>query len=106
MELFCRCFLIEIFIIVWYTMTAKNDNEMRTGQMSAKDMNSILWEMEHPEYSQVLDYIRENPSITIRELCEKMYYTDKKIKRILQKHKDDGVLTHVGSGRGGYWKVN
>ena len=74
--------------------------------MSAEDMSSILWEMDHPEYSQVLDYIRENPSITIRELCEKMYYTEKKIMKILQKHKEDGVLIRVGSGRSGYWKIN
>ncbi len=54
--------------------------------MSTEDMNSILWEMEHPEYGQVLEYIRENPSITICELCDKMYYTEKKIKKILRKH--------------------
>ena len=74
--------------------------------MGAEDMNSILWEMEHPEYGQVLDYIRENPSITICELCDKMYYTEKKIKKILQTHKENGTLTRIGSGRSGYWKVN
>ena len=74
--------------------------------MSAEDMNSMLWEMEHPEYGQVLDYIRKNPSITICELWDKMYYTEKKIKKILQTHKDNGTLIRVGSGGGGDWKVN
>lgn len=49
--------------------------------MSVENIDSILWEMEHPEYGQVLDYIRKNPSITICELWDKMYYTEKRSRK-------------------------
>ena len=39
------------------------------------------------ENEQILDYIRENPSITIRELCEKMDCTASKIKRLYKNSK-------------------
>ena len=61
---------------------------------------------EQEEYEQVLAMIRENPSITIGELCEKMYYTENKIKRVIRSYKESGKLTRVGSSRSGYWKIN
>lgn len=65
-----------------------------------------FYQDEQTEYEQVLDLIRENPSITIGELCDRMYYTENKIKKILRTHKDNGTLTRIGSGRSGYWKIN
>ncbi len=61
---------------------------------------------EQTEYEQVLDLIRENPSITIGELCEILYCTENKIKRVIRIYKETGRITRVGSSRNGYWKVN
>ena len=58
------------------------------------------------EYEQILELIQENPSITICELSEKMYYTENKIKRVIRECKESGRLTRMGSSRSGYWKVN
>lgn len=72
-------------------------------------MSYTIWTVDpdqQKENERILEYIRENPAITIFELGEKMYYADSKIKRILQKLKETGTLTRVGSGRSGYWKIN
>ena len=58
------------------------------------------------ENGQILELIRNKPDITIHELSEKMFCTESKIKRILQKYKKDGILTRVGSDRKGSWKIN
>lgn len=58
------------------------------------------------ENEQILELIRENPSITIYELSEKMYDTENKIKKVIRECKETGRLTRIGSDRKGYWKVN
>lgn len=80
-------------------------HEMRIGQMKMQDF-CLDDQNYQTEYEQILEMIRENPSITICELSEKMYYTENKIKRVIRECKESSRLIRMGSSRSGYWKVN
>jgi predicted HTH transcriptional regulator len=62
---------------------------------------------ENPEKSseKILNAIRKNPQITIKELSEWTQITTRAIEKTISKLKSVGFLERVGSDKGGYWKV-
>ena len=50
--------------------------------------------------------IKENPSITRKEMAEKIGISDDGIKYNLSKLKQMNILTRVGSDRSGTWKIS
>jgi len=54
---------------------------------------------------KIIVLIKENPSITILELADKIGLTVKGIEWNIKKLKEDGKLKRIGPAKGGYWEV-
>ena len=54
---------------------------------------------------KILALIKEDPTITIPMLSEKIGVTERTIERNLRKLQSDNLLTRVGGAKGGYWKL-
>ena len=54
---------------------------------------------------KMLQQIRQNPSITMKELSEILQLSPKTIEKQLSLLKADGILTRLGPDRGGQWQV-
>lgn len=55
--------------------------------------------------SRVLDAIRENPSVTAKQLHAQLGINERRISRIVQSLKLTGRVIRIGSDRKGYWEV-
>ncbi|MBF0407275.1 MAG: winged helix-turn-helix transcriptional regulator [Candidatus Riflebacteria bacterium] len=53
----------------------------------------------------ILDACRENPSITITEMAEKIGITERSVQRNIQKLQFEGFLRRVGGRKEGYWQI-
>ncbi|MBC7473760.1 MAG: winged helix-turn-helix transcriptional regulator, partial [Candidatus Sericytochromatia bacterium] len=54
---------------------------------------------------KILDYIAQNPEITIPELASNIGVTERSIERNIQSLQKDNKLKRSGSAKGGKWKV-
>ena len=54
---------------------------------------------------KIISLIKENPSITIHELADKIGLTVKGIEWNIRKVKEDGKLKRIGPAKGGYWEI-
>jgi ATP-dependent DNA helicase RecG len=54
---------------------------------------------------KILELIRQNPSMTRRELASAVGITEDGIKFNLNKLKKDRLIKRVGPDKGGYWEV-
>ena len=54
---------------------------------------------------KIIDLIRQNPSITIPEIAEKIDLTIKGVEWNIKILKKEGILQRVGSLKGGHWEV-
>lgn len=55
---------------------------------------------------KLIRIIRENPNVTIAEMCKATGLSDKGVRKNLDKLKKQGVLQRIGPAKGGLWKVN
>lgn len=55
---------------------------------------------------KIIELIKENPSVTRKEMAEKIGISDDGIKYNLNKLKQMNILTRVGSDRSGTWKIS
>lgn len=55
---------------------------------------------------KIIELIKENPSITRKEMAEKIGISDDGIKYNLNKLKQMNILTRIGSDRSGTWKIS
>lgn len=53
----------------------------------------------------ILDACRENPSVTIPEMAEKICITERSVQRNIQKLQVEGFLRRMGGRKEGYWEV-
>ena len=58
-----------------------------------------------PKEELVYNSIRNNPSITIKQLAEECNISPRTIQRILSYLKDSEIITRIGSDKTGYWQV-
>jgi predicted HTH transcriptional regulator len=56
-------------------------------------------------WSEILDLIKDNPSVSRKELSETLGINPSAIQKHIQKLKNEGFIERVGGDRGGYWKV-
>lgn len=68
-------------------------------------LDSVLDMSTEKSTEKLLRIIRENPNITIAEMCKAIGLSDKGIRNNLNKLKQQGVLQRIGPVNGGYWKV-
>ncbi len=55
---------------------------------------------------EILRFIEKNPNITIMELSKQLNISDRAVKNNLNKLKDAGILSRIGSDKTGHWKIN
>ena len=53
-----------------------------------------------------MDLIKENPSISRKELSEKLDINPSAIQKHIQKLKSEGLIERMGGDKGGYWKFS
>jgi len=54
---------------------------------------------------KILDYFKENPKTTIKEIAQYLGLSARAIEKQIAKLKKAGKLQRVGSARTGYWEV-
>ena len=54
---------------------------------------------------KIISLIKENPSITIHELADKIGLTVKGVEWNIKKLKEKGKLKRIGPAKGGYWEI-
>lgn len=54
---------------------------------------------------KILQLLRENPSLTLREVSEKLGLTQRAVEKQIVKLKNKNRLQRVGSARKGHWKI-
>ena len=54
---------------------------------------------------KILDFIKENPELTITELAQRTGISDRAVKKNIKKLKEKGLLRRVGADTSGHWEV-
>jgi ATP-dependent DNA helicase RecG len=54
---------------------------------------------------QIIEAIRENKNITIKELSEIVGIAEKNIENNLKVLKSQGIIERIGPAKGGYWQI-
>jgi Fic family protein len=73
--------------------------------VEAIDGEKVVRKGGQKKWSETLDLIKENPSITRKELSEKLRVNPSAVQKYIQKLKYDGLIERVGGDKGGYWKI-
>ena len=55
---------------------------------------------------KILDILKENPTLSIKKVSERLNISSRQAERIVAKLKADGRITRVGSNKSGSWRVN
>ena len=53
----------------------------------------------------VLDAIKKNPTVTIKQLSELLGYSEKTAARMINTLSEKGIIESVGSSKTGTWKI-
>ena len=53
----------------------------------------------------ILDVIRENNAVSLKELAQKIGVASKTIQRDLGRLKSENVIRRIGPDKGGYWQI-
>lgn len=59
-----------------------------------------------PRGKLVLSLIQENPSISRREIAERLNLTDKQIRTTIENLKNRYIIYHEGPNKGGKWVIS
>jgi len=54
---------------------------------------------------KILEYIKQNPKITIKEMATLLNLTTRAIEKQIANLKSDNKIVRVGSARKGYWEI-
>ena len=54
---------------------------------------------------KLLEYLKENPKVTQKELAEYFSVTKRTIERNMNILKKEKIIERVGNNRSGYWKI-
>jgi len=77
-------------------------------EMILKSMQNTLQSDQKSNYKsnqKILSLMKENSSITIKELMEILSMSESGIKKVIKKLKDEGTLHRIGSLKAGYWQI-
>lgn len=53
----------------------------------------------------IMELMRKNPNITIIELSKQLNISDRAVKNNINKLRNEGIISRVGSDKTGYWKI-
>jgi ATP-dependent DNA helicase RecG len=54
---------------------------------------------------KILDAIKQNPQITVPELCAVVGLTQKGVEWNIKRLKAEGLLRRIGPAKGGHWEI-
>lgn len=54
---------------------------------------------------KIIKFIRNNPSVTSKELMNEVNLSEPGVKKNLKQLKDMGLIKRIGANKNGYWKV-
>ena len=54
---------------------------------------------------EILALLRNDPTMTIEEVCKKVGVTKRVTERHFERLKKDGIIKRIGSDKTGYWKI-
>ena len=54
---------------------------------------------------KILSEIRQNPSVSIRELQDLVGLSESGVKKVLRQLRNDGIIVRVGGAKGGHWEI-
>lgn len=85
-------------------MTDGKTDAMTDGKTDAKFIDDSFQRLTDTE-SKILEQIKENPTITQRQLANSLELSDSGVHYAMRELKEKGLLTRVGSNRNGGWKL-
>ena len=85
-------------------MTDGKTDAMTDGKTDAKFIDDSFQRLTDTE-SKILEQIKENPTITQRQLANRLELSDSGVRYAMRELKEKGLLTRVGSNRNGGWKL-
>ncbi|MDR1459925.1 MAG: HTH domain-containing protein [Bacteroidales bacterium] len=83
-------------------ITVGEESEKSRRKMSEKNVGEKLTKRQ----KSILEHIKQNNTISAKEISVLLQTTDRTIEREIQKLKKTGILDRIGGDRGGYWKIN
>jgi len=54
---------------------------------------------------KIIDAIKENPEVTIKELADMLRISDRAVKKNIAILKKKGIIRRVGPDKGGHWEI-
>lgn len=54
---------------------------------------------------KIINLMKEKPTISSKEIASKLTITQKGVEWQLKKLRDDKIIKHIGSKKGGYWEI-
>ena len=113
--LFQRMYMVEqIGSGINRIKSALNKAKLPEPKFKTKGMFNIVFRRPSKDISQktsvktsvkIMEYIQDNPNITIPELADKINKTTRTIEMAISKLKNEGRLKRIGPDKGGYWQV-
>ncbi|MCM1283150.1 MAG: putative DNA binding domain-containing protein [Muribaculaceae bacterium] len=92
---------------VEFTVILKNlnyGNDMKSGYEGDETAQRVEEFVQHTE-EVFLNALRKNPKISRKELSKMLMISEDGVKYHLKKLKNKGLIEHIGTPRGGYWRV-
>jgi len=67
--------------------------------------NEVVRKGGQKRWSEVLDLINENPSISRKELSKRLNINPSAVQKHIEKLKSEGFIKRIGGDRGGHWEI-
>ena len=67
--------------------------------------NKVTNKVTNKTEDKIIELIRDNPNITIRQLMLKTGLSEPGVKKNLKQLKAKDIIARIGSNKTGYWKV-
>ena len=80
-----------------------NENSENVGVNVQENVQDNVQEKSRTDL--ILDVIRENNAVSLKELAQKIGVASKTIQRDLGQLKSENVIRRVGPDKGGYWQI-
>lgn len=64
-----------------------------------------LWLVERSSTEKILGLLGDNPSLSGREIAEKIGISDRAVEKQISSLKSQGRLKRIGGAKGGHWGV-
>ena len=76
-----------------------------TAQESTRKTTQKQQETPGKTPGKIMELLKDNPTLSIPELAEKMKKSESAVERAIRKLRQSGLLKRVGPAKGGYWEI-